>query len=162
MKSTYPSKWARYKMFGLAFPLGLLLSLAGCDSNEPDPVEYPEPREVADGAYTETESGLKYFDFTVGEGAVADTNTVVSAHYILWLEDGRFLQTSLNGPPLRFSLGTGSVIPGWDEGLVGMRVGGDRQLVVPPGLAYGATGTSGIPPNATLIFEVALVGVQSL
>jgi peptidylprolyl isomerase len=89
----------------------------------------------------------------------------VTVDYALWLDNGTLIESSiLSGRPFSFILGEGTVIPGWDEGLVGMRVGGDRQLVVPPSLAYGEEGapTSGIPPEATLVFEVILLEVFSV
>lgn len=132
------------------------LGWMGCDSNDDGGGDDPQPREVADGDYTTTPTGLRYFDFVTGEGVEADTNHVITAHYIGWLTDGRIFDTSLGGLPIQFRLGTGRVIAGWDEGLVGMRVGGERQLVIPPSLGYGSRGTGNIPPNATLIFEVSL------
>ena len=115
-----------------------------------------------------TESGLQYEDNTVGEGAVATAGQHVSVHYTGWLyNDGaadkrgaKFDSSKDRNDPFAFGLGGGQVIKGWDEGVQGMKVGGKRTLVIPPQLGYGARGAGGvIPPNATLMFEVELLGV---
>ncbi|MFC2046023.1 FKBP-type peptidyl-prolyl cis-trans isomerase, partial [Chloroflexota bacterium] len=120
------------------------------------------PEDVDEEDYVTTESGLKYSDLEVGEGASPETGQRVTAHYTGWLEDGTKFDSSLDrGQPFSFALGMGQVIPGWDEGIATMKVGGKRQLVVPPELGYGDAGAGGvIPPNATLIFEVELVDVE--
>ena len=150
-------------------PLFLLLLLlpllAACDTgpnnDEPPPMNTPLPRTVAEADYTVTDTGLKYFDFEVGTGAQAQDGDVVSVHYHGWLTNGQLFDSSyLRQTPITFILGNGSVIAGWDEGILNMRVGGERQLVIPPDLAYGAAGRGSIPPNATIIFEVQLVAVQ--
>ena len=139
---------------------GLLFS--SCDSNDPEPVEFPSFREVAEEDFTVTATGLKYFDFAVGDTTLAPAQDGQSAvvHYSGWLENGFMFDSSVyfRGTPIVFLLGTGRVIPGWDEGIKGMYPGGERQLVIPPDLAYGSTGTQNIPPNATLIFEVVYLG----
>jgi peptidylprolyl isomerase len=119
------------------------------------------PAEVEDGDYESTESGLRYYDLEVGDGPVPQDGQIVAVHYTGWLEDGFKFDSSLDrGQPFSFVLGAGQVIPGWDEGLATMKVGGQRQLVIPPELAYGEQGAGGvIPPNATLIFEVELLEV---
>ncbi len=112
-----------------------------------------------------TESGLQYEDTTVGGGAVAKAGQRVSVHYTGWLyNDGvkgaKFDSSKDRNDPFGFGLGGGQVIKGWDEGVQGMQVGGTRVLVIPPQLGYGARGAGGvIPPNATLMFEVELLGV---
>jgi rhodanese-related sulfurtransferase len=100
-------------------------------------------------------------DLTVGEGAEAARNHAVQVHYTGWLMDGTRFDSSLDrGTPFTLMLGMGQVIPGWEMGLEGMRVGGKRELVIPPELAYGPVGAGGvIPPNATLRFEVELLAV---
>ena len=95
-------------------------------------------------------------DIVVGTGAEAQTGDTVSVNYTLWLEDG----TEIESSSYEFTLGAGNVIKGWDQGIVGMKVGGTRRLTIPPGLAYGATGQGDIPPNATLTFEVELLAVE--
>jgi peptidylprolyl isomerase len=120
------------------------------------------PTEVNEADYSITESGLKYFDFVVGDGEPPQPEQLVSVHYTGWLEDGTMFDSSLiQGQPFSFALGLGQVIAGWDEGVASMKVGGKRQLVIPAELAYGEQGTGGvIPPNATLIFEVELLSIQ--
>src|SRR6202790_2397070 len=113
-----------------------------------------------------TSSGLQYWDLKEGTGATATTGKTVSVHYTGWLaKDGKKFDSSVDrGQPFMFQLGAGQVIKGWDEGVSGMKVGGKRQLRIPPDLGYGARGTGGanpvIPPNATLIFDVELLGVK--
>lgn len=120
------------------------------------------PTEVDEADYTETESGLRYYDFEVGESDSPEEGDLIDVHYTGWLTDGTKFDSSLDrGSPISFALGQGQVIPGWDEGLSTMQVGGKRQLLIPADLAYGETGAGGvIPPDATLIFEVELVGIQ--
>jgi FKBP-type peptidyl-prolyl cis-trans isomerase FkpA len=113
-----------------------------------------------------TESGLQYEDRVQGGGAVAKAGQKVKVHYTGWLrqDDGqkgaKFDSSKDRNQPFVFPLGAGSVIKGWDEGVQGMAVGGVRELVIPAALGYGARGAGGvIPPNATLVFEVELLGV---
>lgn len=115
------------------------------------------------GEGTKTPSGLQYWDIRVGTGATAEAGKKVKVDYTGWLTDGKKFDSSVgSGHPFEFLLGTGQVIKGWDEGVAGMKVGGKRQLRIPPDLAYGAQGTPGgpIPANATLIFDVKLLGVE--
>jgi FKBP-type peptidyl-prolyl cis-trans isomerase FkpA len=109
-----------------------------------------------------TDSGLKIEELTVGDGAEAGPGQRVSVHYTGWLTDGRKFDSSVDrNESFEFALGRGMVIRGWDEGVTGMKVGGRRRLTIPPHLGYGAQGAGGvIPPNATLVFEVELLGVQ--
>ena len=112
-----------------------------------------------------TASGLQYEDTVPGTGATAQAGQQVSVHYTGWLyNDGvkgaKFDSSKDRNDPFGFGLGAGQVIKGWDEGVQGMQVGGTRVLVIPPQLGYGARGAGGaIPPNATLMFEVELLGV---
>jgi FKBP-type peptidyl-prolyl cis-trans isomerase FkpA len=110
---------------------------------------------------TTTPSGLTIEDLTVGSGAAAAAGQKVKVHYTGWLTNGtKFDSSKDRGDPFEFPLGGGRVIKGWDEGVQGMKVGGKRKLTIPPGLGYGARGAGGvIPPNATLVFEVELLGV---
>jgi FKBP-type peptidyl-prolyl cis-trans isomerase FkpA len=109
-----------------------------------------------------TASGLVIEDLVVGEGATAGAGQRVSVHYTGWLENGNKFDSSKDrGEPFMFSLGRGEVIRGWDEGVSGMKVGGKRKLTIPSNLGYGSRGAGGvIPPNATLLFEVELLGVR--
>jgi FKBP-type peptidyl-prolyl cis-trans isomerase len=109
-----------------------------------------------------TPSGLKYDDLKVGTGAEAKAGQTVSVHYTGWLTDGKKFDSSVDrGQPFEFPLGMGRVIKGWDEGVQGMKIGGKRKLTIPPGLGYGSRGAGQvIPPNATLIFDVELLGVR--
>ena len=101
-------------------------------------------------------------DLTVGNGATATAGQSVSVHYTGWLTNGQKFDSSVDrNDPFEFRLGAGQVIPGWDQGVAGMQVGGKRKLTIPPDLAYGARGAGGvIPPNATLVFEVDLLGIR--
>jgi peptidylprolyl isomerase len=113
------------------------------------------------GAMTKTPSGLAYQDKVVGTGATATPGHTVSVQYTGWLPDGTKFDSSRDrNEPFDFPLGAGHVIAGWDEGVAGMKVGGRRLLVIPPALGYGAGGTGPIPPNATLVFDVELLGVH--
>ena len=106
-------------------------------------------------------SGLLIEELVVGSGAVAAAGEKVTVHYTGWLSDGKKFDSSKDRrDPFVFPLGRGQVIKGWDEGVAGMKVGGKRRLTIPPALGYGARGAGGvIPPNATLVFEVELLGV---
>jgi FKBP-type peptidyl-prolyl cis-trans isomerase FkpA len=114
------------------------------------------------GKGTTTKSGLQYWDLKKGTGAVAKSGAQVKVHYTGWLTDGKKFDSSVDrNEPFDFKLGQGMVIKGWDEGVAGMKVGGKRQLRIPPELGYGAGGAGGvIPPNATLVFDVELLGVS--
>jgi FKBP-type peptidyl-prolyl cis-trans isomerase len=115
------------------------------------------------GPGMKTDSGLEYWDLRVGNGDVAKEGSHVRVHYTGWLTNGKKFDSSIDaGKPFDFTIGNGEVIKGWEEGVTGMKVGGKRQLRIPPALGYGAEGTPGgpIPPNATLIFDVQLLGVQ--
>lgn len=112
-------------------------------------------------ATTTTASGLQIEELKEGTGEVAKAGTQVSVHYTGWLLDGKKFDSSKDrGQPFGFKLGGGQVIRGWDEGVEGMKVGGIRKLTIPADLGYGARGAGGvIPPGATLVFEVELLGV---
>lgn len=108
-----------------------------------------------------TDSGLVIEDLVVGDGETAEPGQTVTVHYTGWLTDGsKFDSSKDRNDPFSFPLGAGHVIRGWDEGVAGMQVGGTRKLTIPPVLGYGARGAGGvIPPHATLVFEVELLGV---
>jgi FKBP-type peptidyl-prolyl cis-trans isomerase FkpA len=109
-----------------------------------------------------TPSGLMLEDTVVGEGAAAAAGRDIVVHYAGWLADGtQFDSSKEKQDPFEFTLGKKEVIPGWEEGLSGMKVGGTRRLVIPAALAYGAEGAGDtIPPNETLTFEVELLRVS--
>lgn len=145
-------------------------ALLGCGEDAIAPT--PEPLTNDDfhpslnvdlAAMTETASGLFFQDLEVGTGDEASGGMTVSVHYEGWLIDGTKFDSSRDrGTPFEFPLGAGFVIPGWDEGVMGMRVGGIRKLVIPPHLGYGSSGAGGgvIPGNATLVFDVELLGAN--
>jgi len=109
-----------------------------------------------------TASGLEYIEITAGTGAQPKTGQTVVVHYTGKFPDGRVFDSSVTrGQPFEFKLGARQVIKGWDEGIALMKVGGKAQLTLPPELAYGERGAGGIiPPNATLVFDVELLGIK--
>ncbi|MEK7336107.1 MAG: FKBP-type peptidyl-prolyl cis-trans isomerase, partial [Nitrospirota bacterium] len=115
---------------------------------------------ASEGKEITTSSGLQYIDQVVGTGDTAKAGQTVSVHYTGWLTNGKKFDSSVDrGQPFSFRLGVGQVIKGWDEGVQGMKVGGKRKLTIPSNLGYGARGAGGlIPPHATLVFDVELLG----
>jgi FKBP-type peptidyl-prolyl cis-trans isomerase FkpA len=149
----------------------LVIALAGCGGGETSPRDQlPAQYRVVDryvqslGVQLDSMemryNGLHVRDLVVGEGARADSGDVATVHYTGWLPNGEEFDSSRERSPYPVALGYGRVIQGWDEGVVGMREGGRRQLVIPPGLAYGTTGRGPIPANATLVFDVELLAVE--
>ena len=139
----------------------VLFILAAAAASAAPPAGASAPSKTA-GKPVTTPSGLKYWDLKKGTGAVAKTGDPVKVHYTGWLTDGKKFDSSVDrGEPFGFKLGAGMVIKGWDEGVAGMKVGGKRQLRIPPDLGYGARGAGGvIPPNAELVFDVQLLAVN--
>ncbi len=143
----------------------IVVLVTGGDDNSSsstfDPNSITKPKvEVPSGAPPKT---LQTKDITVGDGAEAQAGDTLTMQYVGVLYDnGKEFDSSWSaGQPFTFQLGAGSVIPGWDQGIVGMKVGGRRQLIIPPDLGYGAQGSPPtIPPNATLVFVVDLLDVQ--
>ena len=136
------------------------IAIPACSQKEAKNVteKSTEPQQGAVGA-VKNPSGLSYTDLVKGNGAAPVSGKSVTVHYTGWLEDGKKFDSSLDhGQPFVFRIGAGEVIPGWDEGVMSMRVGGKRKLFIPAQLGYGAAGAPGaIPPNANLIFEVELL-----
>jgi FKBP-type peptidyl-prolyl cis-trans isomerase len=117
---------------------------------------------VDSAALTKTASGLQYQEVTAGSGAEARDGQVAVVHYTGWLTDGTKFDSSRDrGEPFSFPIGAGQVIPGWDEGVAGMKIGGRRKLVIPANLGYGDMGAPPvIPPGATLVFDVELLDLK--
>jgi peptidylprolyl isomerase len=144
----------------VAVSMCLLLS-AGVRAADPRQAEADKSKKM-----NKTESGLQYFDVEEGTGETPKTGHVCKVHYTGWLWEnnakGKKFDSSVDrGEPFSFPIGRGRVIKGWDEGVSTMKVGGKRELLIPANLGYGARGAGGvIPPNATLFFEVKLLGVQ--
>jgi peptidylprolyl isomerase len=127
------------------------------------PREVPStPEPVEEGKYIVTASGLKYFDHEVGTGASPATGNKVALDYTGWLANGTRFDSSLErDKPVTITIGKGEVMDGWDEGVLSMKVGGKRHLVIPPDIAFGKKGRPPVvPPNETLTFEMHLVGVE--
>lgn len=146
------------------------LVVAGCQEAGVDQSNLPPDRRVADDYHASLRvnleemerrpTGLYVQDLVEGEGARADSGDIATVHYTGWLPTGRKFDSSRDREtPFEVAIGYGRVIDGWDQGIVGMRVGGQRRLVIPPALGYGAQGTGPIPGNSTLVFDVELLDV---
>jgi FKBP-type peptidyl-prolyl cis-trans isomerase FkpA len=145
------------------------LMLAACNSDDTTPTQPAVPIEnttfaaglgVNLSASTKTASGLYIRDVTVGTGTTLASGQTVEMYYAGYLANGTLFDSKTSGTGIMFKLGSGAVIKGWDEGLVGMKVGGTRQLIIPPSLGYGAAGSGPIPGNAVLVFNVTARSVQ--
>ena len=143
----------------------LLLAVAACASSKVsapaiETTTFAPALNVDLSSMTKTASGLYYRDSIVGSGTTASSRDSVRVNYIGWLTTGvQFDNSFQNGSPIAFSLGRGRVIAGWDEGIVNMRAGGWRKLVIPPSLGYGDRANPPIPANSILVFNVQLVSV---
>lgn len=140
------------------------LTVTACSKHTPAtralPIPGPGPSITG---VQETAFALKYVDVEIGTGPSAELGREVSVHYTGWLVDSsKFDSSHDRNEPIKFVLGTGRVIPGWDYGLVGMRVGGKRRLIIPYQLAYGSKGRNTIPPKAELTFDVEMMAVDSV
>jgi FKBP-type peptidyl-prolyl cis-trans isomerase len=149
--------------FGLILAVIAVLAVAyGCGKSEKSGGSISGGPMKVTGSPTTTPSGLQYWDIVVGTGPTAAPGNTVHVHYSGYLTSGEKFDSSRDrNEPFSFPLGAGQVIKGWDEGVAGMKVGGQRQLRIPPELGYGSAGAGGaIPPNATLVFDVELLGVD--
>jgi peptidylprolyl isomerase len=151
----------RHARFPTMMAVAAALALSGAVSSINPAIAEPQGSSM-----TTTPSGLQYEDTVVGTGAAPETGQICVMHYTGWLyQDGKkgakFDSSLDRGKPFEFPIGTGRVIKGWDEGVASMKVGGKRTLIIPAALGYGARGAGGvIPPNATLMFDVELLGVK--
>ncbi len=150
----------RYVVIGLIVLVGIGLWVAACAKK--DTQANTSSTAAAGGTTITTASGLQYVVLQQGNGAVATAGHMVSVHYTGWLTNGTKFDSSVDrGQPFQFGLGQGQVIKGWDEGVAGMKIGEKRKLIIPSNLGYGDRGAGNvIPPNATLVFDVELLGVQ--
>jgi FKBP-type peptidyl-prolyl cis-trans isomerase FkpA len=140
----------------------LLAAMAAAQkAGAPQPASAP-PK--AEGKGAGTTSGTQYWDLKVGTGKKAIPGFTIRVHYTGWVKKKKdeyiVFDSSVGKDPLKFDLGMGQVVKGWDQGIAGMRVGGRRLLVIPPDAGYGREGSGSVPPNATMIFEVELVEVR--
>jgi len=147
----------------------IMLSLIACRKGEssaqvsgsPEALKYAKELDVHLDQMTKKPSGLYVLDVKEGSGPAVGAGQVAQVHYTGWLASGEQFDSSVGGPPLEFAVGQAQVIEGWDEGVAGMKVGGKRRLVIPPELGYGSAGAAPvIPPGATLVFDVELVGIR--
>lgn len=140
----------------VVFTLLAAVTLGGCSNSSATDSATPPAAAAASNASLKTE------DLVVGTGAVAESGKTIKVHYTGTLTDGTKFDSSRDrNEPFQFTLGSGQVIRGWDQGIAGMKVGGRRKLTIPPSLAYGAAGAPpAIPPNATLVFDVELLAVN--
>ena len=150
------------QIIGFVVVAAVLIGLGTWYEAQPGASVPAEPATQNSNIQTQTmENGLKITDVKVGEGATAEVGTKVTVNYSGTLDDGTKFDSSYDRKqPFSFLLGAGQVIKGWDMGVAGMKIGGKRELVIAPGLGYGAQGTGPIPPNATLYFTVELLEVQ--
>jgi len=158
-----------YAMRQVRILMALVLTLGaascGSDSSGPDVPDIETTTFAASlgvdlGAMTRTASGLYWRDLTTGTGTTVTVGRQVTVFYTGWLVNGTQFDSNIGGNALGFRVGLGQVVPGFDEGVRGMAVGGERQIIIPPALGYGASGSSRIPPNSILVFRVRLASVQ--
>ena len=151
----------------VAFAAVAALGLSSCSDDDgtinaqsPETISYASGLNVNLSSMTRTATGLYYKDTLVGTGAVAVNGKTLSVRYTGYLNNGEIFDVHTSGVPFTFELGAGEVIDGWDQGFAGMKVGGKRQLVIPPALGYGNFGNGDIPGGSVLIFTVELMAVE--
>jgi len=144
----------------ILFLLTAFALIPACTQNEQKVTQSAEQK--GGEKMVKTPSGLQYEDLVPGSGDSPKQGKKVTVHYTGWLTNGTKFDSSVDrNEPFTFVIGAGQVIPGWDEGVLNMKIGGKRKLVIPPELGYGAAGAGGvIPPNATLVFEVILLDIN--
>jgi FKBP-type peptidyl-prolyl cis-trans isomerase len=144
---------------GLSYDVDLSLADAGGESASPESPATPTKWDAPEPTFAK--NGLGISDVAVGTGPAAGSGDKLVVHYSLYLEDGTLLESSVtSSAPFEFTLGEGHVIEGWDLGLVGMKVGGKRELTIPASLAYGSAGSGSVPPDATLLFDIELLAIE--
>jgi peptidylprolyl isomerase len=149
------------RLSSLVLIIALIMSSLLCAENPESKSEEGLPKFKGDTVTTK--SGLKYIDVTIGKGAVCKAGDMAEVHYTGWLTDGtKFDSSKDRNQTFQVPVDRGNVIPGWDEGLQGMTVGGKRVLIIPSELGYGSTARGLIPANATLVFEIDMVGLSEL
>lgn len=156
----------RHLLAGLAAAalLGTAACHLGSDANTTTGIDWTTVKfdtslHVSLDSMTRTQNDDWYRDLVVGTGATVSNGSSISVRYTGWLTDGTQFDSNMDSTQavFPFQVGTGTVIAGWDDGLLGMKVGGTRQLVIPPYMAYGPYGTQGIPPNSVLVFVVKVI-----
>ncbi len=146
------------KLLKILIAVGMMASLFACNSGKETSIK--EQSKVIPGMI-KTESGLQYQDLVVGTGNSPTKGQTIVVHYHGTLEDGTIFDSSVQrGQPFETAIGVGRVIKGWDEGMMSMKIGGKRKLIIPAELAYGSRAVGSIPPNSTLIFEVELLNIK--
>lgn len=152
-----------HSIIAYSLVLGIGVLMTACGKTEQPLSKQPVEAAAAKPSFpVASVTELKMEDLKVGTGTLAEAGKTVSVHYTGWLTNGtKFDSSKDQGQPFSFQVGAGEVIKGWDQGVTGMKVGGARRLTIPPSLGYGARGAAGvIPPDATLVFDVELLGVQ--
>lgn len=156
------NKHRSIRFLGLISACSLVIASSACTKKTEEPSAETAKGNTMTATASTAVTSLKSEDLKVGTGTEAASGKRVKVHYTGWLTDGKKFDSSVDrGQPFEFNLGAGQVIRGWDQGVVGMKVGGKRKLTIPSDMGYGAQGAGGvIPPNATLVFEVELLGVN--